>query len=659
MVSPLPLGTLLRQRYLIQAILGQGGFGRTYLAIDQERFEERCVLKEFSVPYQDEALVQKARLLFQREASTLYQVQHPQIPRFWAAFEEGQRLFLVQDFVDGPTYRALMDERKQQGMLFSEAEIIFLLKSLLPVLGYIHERSIIHRDISPENILLKTVTPPARQTAFSETALPVLIDFGAVKEATACMPMASSATRVGKIGYAAPEQLQTGQVYPNSDLYSLAATCLALLTGKEPRSLLDAKTLVWGWEPYTNVTKSLAAILNRMLSVYPGSRYQSAQEVLTDLAALTDASIKRTEIDSFTSEIETLGDPSVPVEATLLNLRSINEQPTTAQTGKEKAFHERKVTPLKSMPSRRAAPTAQGIPKTFLSNRRLKSSQRRLQYGMLASFLMGTIVASFLLWNAWHRSSNSNGVVWISGAEVPVSEAPQIIGVPGSANSAIQAPYGIPGKTSEQNIPGLAEQPQRIEFPPGRISTTLQGDLDKNRSQWYVLKAAQGQVLTVTLNGTSTIMNVMRSNQEAIDAAAAQTRSWTGNLPSDDQYLIQISGSGPYTLDVVVTPLSRPTQERTERVTFARGTNGTTVTGSVAPKQLRRYLLKAKQGQLVLVRTLDGAVTFNVIAPSGERIGSTTADSKDWKGRVSTDGDYVIEVTAFQGMDYAIAFEIF
>src|SRR6476469_1836383 len=124
MIPSIPLGTLLRQRYAIQQVLGQGGFSRTYLAFDLERFNEPCVLKELVVPQSDEGLFKKAQVLFQREASVLYQIQHPQIPRFLATFEDHERLFSVQEFVDGQTYRALLQERKQQGQTFSELEVL-------------------------------------------------------------------------------------------------------------------------------------------------------------------------------------------------------------------------------------------------------------------------------------------------------------------------------------------------------------------------------------------------------------------------------------------------------------------------------------------------------------------------------------------------------
>ena len=268
-VSSISLGTLLRQRYLIKQVLGQGGFGRTYLAIDQERFNELCVLKEFTVPYPDNALIEKAKTLFQREASTLYQIQHPQIPRFWAAFEDEQRLFLVQDFVKGQTYRSLLQARKQKEQAFSETEVLYLLNHLLPVLSYLHDRDIVHRDISPENIILRSSNHGLEQLfgqPISENPsveLPVLIDFGAVKEAASHWPIVSNITRVGKVGYAPPEQLQTGNVSPHSDLYALGATALVLLTGREPQVLLNSQTLAWQWQPYAKISELLALVLQK------------------------------------------------------------------------------------------------------------------------------------------------------------------------------------------------------------------------------------------------------------------------------------------------------------------------------------------------------------------------------------------------------------
>ncbi len=271
-------GTLINNRYQIQRVLGQGGFGRTYLAYDTERFGELCVLKEFLPSSKTEYVVQKSRELFEREARVLYQLDHPQIPKFLAWFTHEEGLFLVQQYIDGKTYTSLLRERQQRGQLFPEAEIVRWLNDLLSVLSYIHDRRIVHRDISPDNIML-----PYGQSE------PVLIDFGLVKQTVsqiwANKPQSVGGSMgqhsfVGKFGYAPPEQIRMGQCHPCGDLYALAVTALVLLTGREPNWLIDHESLEWQWRSYVNVSEHLAQVLDKMLAEKPKQRYQSAQEVL-------------------------------------------------------------------------------------------------------------------------------------------------------------------------------------------------------------------------------------------------------------------------------------------------------------------------------------------------------------------------------------------
>lgn len=271
-------GLLLGDRYRIIRQLGQGGFGRTYLAEDINRFKEYCVLKEFAPQDQSAYVFQKAEELFEREAGVLYKLQHGQIPRFRELFRvnlDGKGyLFLVQDYVEGKTYHALLDARRQQGIYFNEVEVTQLLLQILPVLDYIHSLGVIHRDISPDNIILRAAD-----------YLPVLIDFGGVKQVAATVAQFTPgtntpATLLGKVGYAPHEQMQLGVVYPHSDLYALAATVLVLLTGKEPQELIDEYTLTWNWRRQVNLSPRLAAVLDKMLAQNISDRYQSARQVL-------------------------------------------------------------------------------------------------------------------------------------------------------------------------------------------------------------------------------------------------------------------------------------------------------------------------------------------------------------------------------------------
>ncbi|MBW4561992.1 MAG: protein kinase [Mojavia pulchra JT2-VF2] len=279
-------GQILGDRYVIVRQLGQGGFGRTYIAEDINRFRELCVLKEFSPQVQTAYVLQKAEELFQREASVLYKLQHPQIPRFRELFRTNldgkEYLFLVQDYVEGQTYSSLLDTRQQQGRRFTEPEIRQLLQQILPILEYIHSIGVIHRDISPDNLILRNIDQ-----------LPVLIDFGGVKQVVATvasqyyqpgvMGAPPAPTLLGKIGFAPPEQMQTGLVSPHSDLYALAATMLVLLTGKQPQELIDTYTLTWQWQKEVSLSPALGQVLNKMLAPRPSDRYQSAHQVLEAL----------------------------------------------------------------------------------------------------------------------------------------------------------------------------------------------------------------------------------------------------------------------------------------------------------------------------------------------------------------------------------------
>ncbi|MEH1830808.1 MAG: serine/threonine-protein kinase [Nostoc sp.] len=274
-------GTLIDNRYIIQKLLGQGGLGRTYLAFDTRRFNEPCVLKEFAPIGTGESGLEQYRNLFKREAKILHQLQHPQIPKFLACFEGDGRLFLVQEYVDGKTYSRLLGELQRQGRNFSEEEVIEWLKNLLPVLEYVHQHNIIHRDISPDNIML----PDGKDQ-------PVLIDFGVGKQIADMNEGRSSNQQVtfvgkmslvGKVGYAPREQISLGLCSPCSDLYALGVTAIVLITGRDPSLLMDQYSLEWNWRYYTYVTDGFAQILDHMLADTPNKRYQTAKEVLIDL----------------------------------------------------------------------------------------------------------------------------------------------------------------------------------------------------------------------------------------------------------------------------------------------------------------------------------------------------------------------------------------
>jgi serine/threonine protein kinase len=261
---------LLKERYCAIKPIGQGGFGRTFLAVDEDKpSKPRCVIKQFYPQAQGTNTVQKAVELFTQEAIQLDELgKHPQIPELLAYFTQDDRQYLVQEFIDGQN---LAQELAQRGA-FSETQIRQLLNDLLPVLQFCHARQVIHRDIKPENIILRQ----------SDRKL-VLVDFGASKSATSTA-LNRTGTSIGSPEYVAPEQIRGRAVFA-SDIYSLGATCINLLTGRSPFDSYDINNDKWVWQQYlqTPVNNQLSRILDKMLESIPIRRYQTADEVLKDL----------------------------------------------------------------------------------------------------------------------------------------------------------------------------------------------------------------------------------------------------------------------------------------------------------------------------------------------------------------------------------------
>jgi serine/threonine protein kinase len=269
------LTPLLRGRYRITQPLGQGGFGRTYLAVDEDRLNTRCVIKQFSPQLQGTKSLEKAMRLFEEEAVRLHELgEHPQIPTLQAYFEHDKRLYLVQQFVEGPT---LLQEAQHNGA-FDEQRIREVLAGLLPVLKFVHDHQVIHRDITPANIIRRKIDGKL-----------VLIDFGVAKlltETTSAQP----GTRIGTEGYSPMEQIRSGKAYPASDLYSLGATCLYLMTRMKPDDLYDPLNGRWFWREHLEkkgirFSDRINYILDKMLKDLVNDRYQSASEVMRDLRA--------------------------------------------------------------------------------------------------------------------------------------------------------------------------------------------------------------------------------------------------------------------------------------------------------------------------------------------------------------------------------------
>ncbi|PZD74098.1 Serine/threonine-protein kinase C [Acaryochloris thomasi RCC1774] len=275
---------LLNNRFEILEQLGQGGFGTTFLAADTHMpSQRRCVVKQLRPETPNQQSYQMALQKFQEEAATLEQLNHDQIPKLYAYFEQDGLFYLVQEWIQGQT----LGVRVRQAGPLPEADVLQMMTQLLPVLDYLHHhapREVIHRDVKPENIILR-----------QSDQKPVLIDFGAVKQLLKTVVSSSGnvtcSVVIGSGGFMPPEQAAQRVVY-SSDLYSLGVTAIFALTGRLLGDLeKDSRTSELLWQQYApQVSPAMAAVLTRVTQLDPRDRYSTAHEMLQALQGLTPVS---------------------------------------------------------------------------------------------------------------------------------------------------------------------------------------------------------------------------------------------------------------------------------------------------------------------------------------------------------------------------------
>ncbi len=261
---------LLNSRYRVIQTLGSGGFGDTFLAEDtQMPSRRRCVVKLLKPITNNPQIYQLVQERFGREAAILEELggKNEQIPNLYAYFESDGQFYLVQEWIEGVTLSKLVCD---QGIL-NEDQVGEILVQILPVLEYVHQQHIIHRDIKPDNIILR-----------KQDGKPVLIDFGAVRESMGTVVNSqgnpTSSIVIGTPGYMPSEQAAGRPIY-SSDLYSLGMTAIYLLTGKIPQELAtDPQTgeIIWQ-ELAPHLHPEFVAILNKSIAYHPRDRFSSAQ----------------------------------------------------------------------------------------------------------------------------------------------------------------------------------------------------------------------------------------------------------------------------------------------------------------------------------------------------------------------------------------------
>jgi len=286
----LPAGTRLEE-FVIECVLGSGGFGVTYLALDTS-LGRQVVIKE-NLPAQfcfrdTHSLTVAPRHTsaedvenfrwslenFAKEAAILASLDHPGIVRVLRSFPALGTAYFVMPFVDGVGFDALIEERRVKGQAFSEEELRGLLDRMLNALGYLHDRGIYHRDLKPGNLLI------------TNEGVPVLIDFGSARQRLSERSM----TVIESPGYTPFEQLQSrGNIGPWSDLYALGATLQKALTGEAPPKTMDRMRrdprvpLAGRAELAGCHSANFLAAIDKSLEVEETARWQDASQWLTAL----------------------------------------------------------------------------------------------------------------------------------------------------------------------------------------------------------------------------------------------------------------------------------------------------------------------------------------------------------------------------------------
>ena len=465
---------LLRGQYVIEQFLNNGGFGITYLAKDsldrlvviKECYPETiCRRSNSTVRVRSRSQAEAFRTivdLFIEEARNLARLSHPNIVGIHQVFEDNDTAYLAMDFVEGLDLLEIVESSNA----FNPAALEAIVVKILDAIEFIHHEGILHRDISPDNILL------------SKDNEPVLIDFGAARETVNQATDYLSGMRTVKDGYSPQEFYAADSAqYPSSDLYSLAASLYHVMTKELPVSAQERLTAIAGGsdDPYISIKELVTGYsdnfldaIDRAIEVFPKNRLQSAAEwramiTETDATEVTRGSVSR---------------PMLAVNNGSLieqyEENELNETPRVrSKSGKQ--ISPRKVRPRSGAQSipRESMFLEEDVPVGMapgVSKRSVKlSSGKGLYLGVATAALLALVVGGvFLTSNDDEGTATDVAASNSKPAETPIADdqSPQVASAPDTQGSGTQQP------APERSGLFLTEMPDGAAIVP--ISPTVE-----------------------------------------------------------------------------------------------------------------------------------------------------------------------------------------
>ena len=422
----LPMGTILAGKYLVGRVLGQGGFGITYVGWDIA-LERKVAIKEYYpsgqvsrnpgsrgltwyTSVQSQQAKQNGTQMFLKEARKMSKVDDiPNVVRVRDLFQENETAYIVMDFVEGETLKARLE--KTGPLPWEQAKGIFL--PAIQAMEQVHQAGLVHRDISPDNLML---TPDGKVK---------ILDLGAAKDLS--VNNGASSMQVAKGGFSPFEQYtQRGSSGPWTDVYAMAATVYYTLTGKLPPVATDRvveDTISWEEPGLKALPAQALEALQKAMVISAKNRMQSMEELEKGL---------------YSTAVKPEPAPAPqPVQET-------RPEPQPAPETKSESQPEQEVKP-EPKPTPEPAPQAQSEPKPKAGEK----SGKKLW--IAAAAVIAVVLCGALVWaNANKPADDTNTAAF--AATTPTTAPTTVPTVAATAAPTTEMPISIPSPATSQSL---------------------------------------------------------------------------------------------------------------------------------------------------------------------------------------------------------------